>query len=92
MSGQKLQGPATADEVQGMLKHRNLSDKFPLFTAVHRICTKELKPSDLIDQIRNHPEHVLVYSLFIISLLLNSISPFICVLIHFPLGSPQDIY
>ena len=61
LSGQKLQGPATADEVNGMLKAKNMTDKFPLFTAVHRICTKDLKPSDLIDQIRNHPEHLLVF-------------------------------
>lgn len=61
LSGQKLQGPATADEVNGMLKAKNMTDKFPLFTAVHRICIKELKPADLIDQIRNHPEHMLVF-------------------------------
>uniref|UniRef100_Q4PP89 Glycerol-3-phosphate dehydrogenase [NAD(+)] n=1 Tax=Lysiphlebus testaceipes TaxID=77504 RepID=Q4PP89_LYSTE len=59
LNGQKLQGPATADEVHEMLKSKNLTDKFPLFTAVHRICTKELKGTDLIDQIRNHPEHAL---------------------------------
>lgn len=58
LSGQKLQGPATADEVHDMLKARNLIDKFPLFTAVHRICTDQLRPADLIDQIRSHPEHV----------------------------------
>ncbi|XP_014477145.1 PREDICTED: glycerol-3-phosphate dehydrogenase [NAD(+)], cytoplasmic-like isoform X1 [Dinoponera quadriceps] len=58
LAGQKLQGPATADEVHDMLKSRNLMDKFPLFTAVHRICTDQLRPADLIDQIRSHPEHV----------------------------------
>ncbi|CAB0045220.1 unnamed protein product [Trichogramma brassicae] len=57
LNGQKLQGPATAEEVNGMLKGCNSEDKFPLFTAVHRICTQQLKPQDLIDQIRNHPEH-----------------------------------
>ncbi|XP_012283030.1 glycerol-3-phosphate dehydrogenase [NAD(+)], cytoplasmic-like [Orussus abietinus] len=59
LAGQKLQGPATADEVYGMLKTRAMTDKFPLFVAVHRICTRELKPTELIDQIRNHPEHVM---------------------------------
>ncbi|XP_018403711.1 PREDICTED: glycerol-3-phosphate dehydrogenase [NAD(+)], cytoplasmic-like [Cyphomyrmex costatus] len=59
LSGQKLQGPATADEVHDMLKARNLMDKFPLFTAVHCICTDQLRPADLIDQIRSHPEHVM---------------------------------
>ncbi|EFN89161.1 Glycerol-3-phosphate dehydrogenase [NAD+], cytoplasmic [Harpegnathos saltator] len=58
LAGQKLQGPATADEVHDMLKSRNVMDKFPLFTAVHRICTDQLRPADLIDQIRSHPEHV----------------------------------
>lgn len=60
LGGQKLQGPATADEVHGMLKAKDLLEKFPLFTAVHRICTEQIRPADLIDQIRNHPEHVLV--------------------------------
>lgn len=58
LGGQKLQGPATADEVNAMLKAKNLTDKFPIFTAVQRICNGELKAADLIDQIRNHPEHV----------------------------------
>ncbi|XP_051164927.1 glycerol-3-phosphate dehydrogenase [NAD(+)], cytoplasmic-like [Leptopilina boulardi] len=59
LGGQKLQGPATADEVNGMLKMKSMTEKFPLFTAVHRICTKEIKPAELINQIRNHPEHVM---------------------------------
>ncbi|CAG7821824.1 unnamed protein product, partial [Allacma fusca] len=41
-----------------MLEIRGLKEKFPLFTAVHRICIGELKPADLIDCIRNHPEHM----------------------------------
>ncbi|KAK2585286.1 hypothetical protein KPH14_009973 [Odynerus spinipes] len=57
LSGQKLQGPATADEVHAMLKARNALEKFPLFTAVQRICHEEIRPADLIDQIRIHPEH-----------------------------------
>jgi hypothetical protein len=43
-----------------MLKGCNSTDKFPLFTAVHRICKKELEPAELIQQIRNHPEHACV--------------------------------
>ncbi|XP_057330610.1 glycerol-3-phosphate dehydrogenase [NAD(+)], cytoplasmic-like isoform X1 [Microplitis mediator] len=65
LGGQKLQGPATAEEVNGMLKEKNMTDKFPLFTAVHRICTRELKGSDLIDQIRNHPEHAFSKNLYL---------------------------
>ncbi|XP_015516118.2 glycerol-3-phosphate dehydrogenase [NAD(+)], cytoplasmic-like isoform X1 [Neodiprion pinetum] len=59
LAGQKLQGPATADEVHTMLVNRGATDKFPLFTAVHRICIAELKPAEFIDQIRSHPEHVM---------------------------------
>lgn len=36
--------------------------RFPLFTAVHRISIGELKPQQLIDAIRNHPEHMYVTS------------------------------
>ncbi|XP_011498876.1 PREDICTED: glycerol-3-phosphate dehydrogenase [NAD(+)], cytoplasmic-like isoform X2 [Ceratosolen solmsi marchali] len=57
LNGQKLQGPLTAEEVYGMLKDSNSTAKFPLFATVHRICNKELKPNDLIEQIRNHPEY-----------------------------------
>lgn len=45
---------------------KSMTEKFPLFTAVHRICTKEIKPAELINQIRNHPEHVLVFCKIII--------------------------
>jgi len=58
LKGQKLQGPFTAEEVNYVLKSKNMEDGFPLFTAIHRICIGELKPMDLIDCIRNHPEHM----------------------------------
>ncbi|XP_015124812.1 glycerol-3-phosphate dehydrogenase [NAD(+)], cytoplasmic [Diachasma alloeum] len=58
LNGQKLQGPFTAEEVNYMLKLKNMECRFPLFTAIHRICVGELKPSDLIDCIRSHPEHM----------------------------------
>lgn len=58
LNGQKLQGPITAEEVNYMLKSKNMENKFPLFTAIHKICTNQLKPADLIDNIRNHPEHI----------------------------------
>ncbi|XP_032674165.1 glycerol-3-phosphate dehydrogenase [NAD(+)], cytoplasmic-like [Odontomachus brunneus] len=58
LNGQKLQGPFTAEEVNYMLKSRNMESRFPLFTAIHRICVGELKPTDLIDCIRSHPEHM----------------------------------
>ncbi|XP_054281544.1 glycerol-3-phosphate dehydrogenase [NAD(+)], cytoplasmic isoform X2 [Macrosteles quadrilineatus] len=58
LNGQKLQGPYTADEVNYMLRNKGMEDKFPLFTAVHKICVGELKPQAFIDCIRNHPEHM----------------------------------
>jgi glycerol-3-phosphate dehydrogenase (NAD+) len=58
LNGQKLQGPITALEVNYMLKNKSMEDKFPLFTAIHRICTNEIKPDQLIDCIRMHPEHM----------------------------------
>lgn len=58
LNGQKLQGPFTAEEVNYMLKLKNMEDRFPLFTAIHRICIGELKPIDMIDCIRSHPEHM----------------------------------
>ncbi|XP_037945667.1 glycerol-3-phosphate dehydrogenase [NAD(+)], cytoplasmic-like isoform X2 [Teleopsis dalmanni] len=58
LNGQKLQGPATAEEVNYMLKNKGLEDKFPLFTAIHKICTNQLKVEELIECIRSHPEHM----------------------------------
>ncbi|CAH0558679.1 unnamed protein product [Brassicogethes aeneus] len=58
LNGQKLQGPFTAEEVNYMLKNKNMEEKFPLFTAIHKICTGQLGPKDFIDCIRNHPEHM----------------------------------
>ena len=58
MDGQQLQGPASAAAVNKMLKNNGLEDSFPLFTAVHRICTGQMSPDGLIDSLRHHPEHM----------------------------------
>uniref|UniRef100_J3JZC8 Glycerol-3-phosphate dehydrogenase [NAD(+)] n=1 Tax=Dendroctonus ponderosae TaxID=77166 RepID=J3JZC8_DENPD len=58
LNGQKLQGPYTAEEVSYMLKIKGMEEQFPLFTAIHKICTGQLTPKDFIDCIRNHPEHM----------------------------------
>uniref|UniRef100_A0A0P4WGN0 Glycerol-3-phosphate dehydrogenase [NAD(+)] n=1 Tax=Scylla olivacea TaxID=85551 RepID=A0A0P4WGN0_SCYOL len=58
LNGQKLQGPFTALEVNHMLKQKGMEERFPLFTAIHQICLKELPPPGMIDCIRNHPEHM----------------------------------
>lgn len=57
LNGQKLQGPETAAEVNYMLKAKGLEDQFPLFTTVHLICTGKLQPEQLLDALRDHPEH-----------------------------------
>jgi len=58
LNGQLLQGPPTAAEVYTVLAKKNQLDKFPIFTAVHRICTGEIPVSAFIDCLRNHPEHM----------------------------------
>uniref|UniRef100_A0A0B7BIV8 Glycerol-3-phosphate dehydrogenase [NAD(+)] n=1 Tax=Arion vulgaris TaxID=1028688 RepID=A0A0B7BIV8_9EUPU len=58
LDGQKLQGPPTAAEVNYMLKARNMEDKFPLFTAVHQVCTGEMPVQSLMSTLENHPEHM----------------------------------
>lgn len=57
LNGQKLQGPETAEEVNFVLKQKGLEDKFPLFTAVHKIFKHEMSPEQLIDMLRDHPVH-----------------------------------
>ncbi|CAO4370439.1 unnamed protein product [Caenorhabditis nigoni] len=58
LNGQSAQGPLTAEEVYLMMKKTGLDAKFPLFTAVHKICAGEMKPAELVDCLRNHPEHM----------------------------------
>ncbi|KAK7092491.1 hypothetical protein V1264_008229 [Littorina saxatilis] len=58
LNGQKLQGPPTADEVNVMLKNKKMEDRFPLFTAIHRICKGELPATKFLDCLKNHPEHM----------------------------------
>ncbi|OQR73801.1 glycerol-3-phosphate dehydrogenase-like, partial [Tropilaelaps mercedesae] len=58
LNGQKLQGPETAAEVYEMLKLKGQLERFPLFVAIHRICIGELAPDQMIEALRNHPEHM----------------------------------
>ncbi|KAK9407147.1 glycerol-3-phosphate dehydrogenase [Crotalus adamanteus] len=58
LHGQKLQGPQTSAELHHILKHRNLTDKFPLFTAVYEICYKNKPVSEFITCLQDHPEHL----------------------------------
>ncbi|XP_048728352.1 glycerol-3-phosphate dehydrogenase [NAD(+)], cytoplasmic-like [Ostrea edulis] len=58
MKGQSFQGPLIAREIYTMLEKRNMTDKFPLFTAIHKICIREMDPKEFISCLRNHPEHL----------------------------------
>jgi len=58
LNGQRLQGPPTAAEVNNMLKSKGMEDRFPMFTAIHKICLGEKPASAFIDCIRCHPEHM----------------------------------
>lgn len=61
LNGQKLQGPQTAEEVNYMLKNKGMEDRFPLFSSIHRICKGEIPPADMVNCIRNHPEHMCTF-------------------------------
>ncbi|KAL8621252.1 Glycerol-3-phosphate dehydrogenase [NAD(+)], cytoplasmic [Nucella lapillus] len=58
LNGQKLQGPPTAFEVNYMLKNKDMENRFPLFTAIHRICKGEVPAKMFLDCLKNHPEHM----------------------------------
>jgi len=57
LGGQKLQGPETAAQAYKMLQKRNMEAKFPMFVAVHKICTGEMKADKFVDCLRSHPAH-----------------------------------
>ncbi|KAJ0000570.1 hypothetical protein NQD34_012412, partial [Periophthalmus magnuspinnatus] len=58
LNGQKLQGPTTSAEVHHILRQKNLTDKFPLFTAVYQICFEGKPVEDMISCLQSHPEHM----------------------------------
>lgn len=58
LNGQSLQGPPTAAEINLVLKAKGEEERFPMFTAVHKMCTGEITCSDFIDCLKNHPEHM----------------------------------
>lgn len=58
LGGRKLNGPPAAKEVNNVLKKMNLEERFPLFTAIHEICTGELAADRLVECLKNHPAHI----------------------------------
>lgn len=51
LNGQKLQGPATAQEVHRWLQERNLVERFPIMTHVYRICYEDAEPASLLSHL-----------------------------------------
>lgn len=58
LNGRPLLGPFTAREVNHMLKIKNVENKFPLFTAIHKICEGESTPTELYESLRYQPEEI----------------------------------
>uniref|UniRef100_A0A8C8SYH8 Glycerol-3-phosphate dehydrogenase [NAD(+)] n=1 Tax=Pelusios castaneus TaxID=367368 RepID=A0A8C8SYH8_9SAUR len=58
LNGQKLQGPQTSAQLSHILKHKNLLEKFPLFTAVYQICYSGKPVTEFIKCLQNHPAHM----------------------------------
>nr|CDS25702.1 glycerol 3 phosphate dehydrogenase NAD [Hymenolepis microstoma] len=58
LGGQSAQGVLTANEVYTMLSDNEVTEDFPIFTMVHRICQRQEEPANFIECIRNHPAHV----------------------------------
>ncbi|XP_053568997.1 glycerol-3-phosphate dehydrogenase 1-like protein [Bombina bombina] len=58
LNGQKLQGPQTSAEVYRILHQKGMVDKFPLFTAVYRICYEGQPVEEVISCLQSHPEHM----------------------------------
>jgi glycerol-3-phosphate dehydrogenase (NAD+) len=49
LNGQKLQGAATAREVNSFLKAKDKAKEFPLFTAVYEIVYERRDPATIVD-------------------------------------------
>ena len=49
LNGQKLQGAATAQEVNTFLKAKGKVEEFPLFTAVHQIVFEGRNPATIVN-------------------------------------------
>lgn len=57
LKGQSAQGPPTAQDVFEMLEVHEISERFPIFTSVHKVFTGEHGQKELYESLRNHPEY-----------------------------------
>ncbi|KAG9508745.1 Golgi pH regulator [Fragariocoptes setiger] len=78
LAGQKLQGYQTAQEVYYMLEKKKQLERYPLFTAVHKICSRQLQATSLVEYLRLEPDdmdyevqHTLVQLMFSTTLSLS---------------------
>lgn len=50
--GNTLQGPIAAEQVNFMIQSKHMESEFPLLTSIHKICTQQISPASLIDNIQ----------------------------------------
>ncbi|XP_033733016.1 glycerol-3-phosphate dehydrogenase [NAD(+)], cytoplasmic-like [Pecten maximus] len=58
LHGQSFQGPLVAREIYHILETKHMLDQFPMFMSVHKICERDMEPSEFVSCLRNHPEHM----------------------------------
>uniref|UniRef100_A0A8C5CV46 Glycerol-3-phosphate dehydrogenase [NAD(+)] n=1 Tax=Gadus morhua TaxID=8049 RepID=A0A8C5CV46_GADMO len=58
LNGQKLQGPQTSADVYKILVEKDMVSKFPLFSAVYKICFEGKEVKEFVTCLQNHPEHM----------------------------------
>ncbi|VUZ42606.1 unnamed protein product [Hymenolepis diminuta] len=51
-------GPDTAKKIYTQLSAVHLCERYPLFTAVHLICSRIIPANMLIPMLRQHPAHL----------------------------------
>lgn len=58
LHGQSFQGPLVAREINHILETKLMLDQFPMFMSIHKICERQMDPSQFVACLRNHPEHM----------------------------------
>lgn len=54
LNGQKLQGTTTSEEVYRFLSSRNMTNQFPLMTAIYRIIYERAPPETIALDLRTN--------------------------------------
>jgi glycerol-3-phosphate dehydrogenase (NAD+) len=58
LNGQKLQGTTTSQEVYYFLSERNMTQQFPLLTAIYRVIYENAPPETIALDLRTRTTHV----------------------------------